>query len=501
MRTVGRCRSLFTICEVTDSTRCAGSRRACQPRLRASSAVADLLGARAQRRDRRDDVERRLPLVELLRLGGDDRLGALGLARRPESVSVDDRLEVVDVVEVAAVELVDRGVEVARDGEVDEQERAALARTKRRARRPRARARARRARRRRRRRPRARAPSRPRRATALARRASAPAPRRARACGSRRARSRRRACARLRAACSLILPAPTSRIDAALRGRRRPAPRARPPPTRPRPGSRRSPSRSAHLAAGVQRLAEEPVEQRPGRADLVRGPHLAEDLALAGNERVEPGGDAEEMERGGLVAQPVERRLELVGPSAGERASASTASLAPRRLARRRRARCGCTSRGTTASPPVRASRARARGRVAVERDALAQLDRRVVVRDADETSLIRRSGSAGGRAGRRRRARSRRGEVARRGGRASRLVPQHEEYAQTDQVTSVTAIERVERRRAARRASPTAMPSVSAAARPSDGPRREPVERASDGTRTRRTSRSRRFSRRSCQR
>ena len=44
---------------------------------------------------------------------------------------------------------------------------------------------------------------------------------------------------------------------------------------------------------------------------LVRGAHLAEDLALAGHERVEPGRDAEEVQRGGLVVQAVERVLDL----------------------------------------------------------------------------------------------------------------------------------------------------------------------------------------------
>ena len=52
--------------------------------------------------------------------------------RRPESVSVNDGLEVVDVVEEAAVEVVDRGIEIAWDREVDEQERPALPRPERR---------------------------------------------------------------------------------------------------------------------------------------------------------------------------------------------------------------------------------------------------------------------------------------------------------------------------------------------------------------------------------
>ena len=56
----------------------------------------------------------------------------------------------------------------------------------------------------------------------------------------------------------------------------------------------------------MERLAEEAVEQRAGGADLERVPHLAEDLALARHERVEPGGDAEQVQRGAVVAEPVE---------------------------------------------------------------------------------------------------------------------------------------------------------------------------------------------------
>ena len=58
-------------------------------------------------------------------------------------------------------------------------------------------------------------------------------------------------------------------------------------------------------------IAEEPLEQGAGRAELRRPSHLAENLALAGDERVEARGDAEEMERGGVVVQAVEgRKLE-----------------------------------------------------------------------------------------------------------------------------------------------------------------------------------------------
>ena len=54
-------------------------------------------------------------------------------------------------------------------------------------------------------------------------------------------------------------------------------------------------------SARLERHPEEPVEERARRRRLEGVPHLAQDLALAGHERVEPGRDAEEVERGGLV--------------------------------------------------------------------------------------------------------------------------------------------------------------------------------------------------------
>src|SRR5581483_3246825 len=94
-----------------------------QKRLRlAQLGLPDLLGPRPQRGDRGHHVEGGVPLAELLRLGGDDRLRPLRLAATSGQRLGDDRLEIVDVVEVTAVEVVDRRVEVPRDGEVDEQE-------------------------------------------------------------------------------------------------------------------------------------------------------------------------------------------------------------------------------------------------------------------------------------------------------------------------------------------------------------------------------------------
>ncbi len=65
------------------------------------------------------------------------------------------------------------------------------------------------------------------------------------------------------------------------------------------------------LAAGVQRLAEEPVEDGPGSAGAVRLPHLAEDLSFARDQRVQSCGHAAEVQRRGLVVEAVERRAEL----------------------------------------------------------------------------------------------------------------------------------------------------------------------------------------------
>ena len=104
-----------------------------EPRPRARElGGANLLGPRPQRGDRRHDVAGRLPLAEALGLRGDDRLRPGGLAAAAGEPGGDDRLEVVDVVEEAVVELVDRRVEVARNGEVDQEQRPALAAAQRR---------------------------------------------------------------------------------------------------------------------------------------------------------------------------------------------------------------------------------------------------------------------------------------------------------------------------------------------------------------------------------
>ena len=138
----------------------------------------------------------------------------------------------------------------------------------------------------------------------------------------------------------------------------------------------------AHAPARVQGLAEEPVEKRPRRAGLEGGPHLTEDLALAGDERVQAAGDAEEVERRRLVAEAVQRRPQLVGTVTGQVEQRLHAELLGALVAHE--VELGAIARRE--HDRLRAQLAGERGRGArVERDTLAQLDRRIVVRDADE--------------------------------------------------------------------------------------------------------------------
>ncbi len=117
--------------------------------------------------------------------------------------------------------------------------------------------------------------------------------------------------------------------------------------------------------------------------ELVREPHLTEDLALAGDERVQAGGNAEEVVRGSPVLQPVERRLDL-RPERRERGDRIPLGLL-RVL--------GCevelgavAGREADSLAPVRRQPGgeRLRG-VPVERHLLAQRHGRVVVGGADE--------------------------------------------------------------------------------------------------------------------
>ncbi len=62
----------------------------------------------------------------------------------------------------------------------------------------------------------------------------------------------------------------------------------------------------------MERHAEQALQVRAGRAAVESGPHLPEDLPLAGDHRVEPRGDAEQVQRGRLVLELVHHRRQLV---------------------------------------------------------------------------------------------------------------------------------------------------------------------------------------------
>ena len=91
--------------------------------------VDDLVGAGAQRGDRRGHVLSREPAVEARQLGAQDALGPARLGLPARDVSLDERLEVVHVVEADAGDLAARRVDVARDREIDQEQRPAVARS------------------------------------------------------------------------------------------------------------------------------------------------------------------------------------------------------------------------------------------------------------------------------------------------------------------------------------------------------------------------------------
>ena len=161
------------------------------------------------------------------------------------------------------------------------------------------------------------------------------------------------------------------------------------------------------LADG-QRLAEHPVEQRPGRSGLEGGAHLAEDLALAGHERVEARRDPEEVQRRRLVVQAVEDAVErLAGELLERREHRVLVDAVDVQLgAVARREADGVAERPRERSAASRSSVTRSRsstGATWCERPT---------------SESLMRSGSARGPAGRpRSRARSRRARGRRRGG------------------------------------------------------------------------------------
>src|SRR5487761_1444761 len=316
---------------------------------------ADLLRAGAQRRDRRNDVERRLPLMELLRFSGHDRLCPLRLAAAAGERLGHDRLQIVDVVEIAPVQIVDGRVEIARDCEVDEQQLPTAAHT----------------------------------LDGLGVENEA---------GRGRRRDHHVGAGELLLELRAVGLAVGDERDARAAGAKVPrgllADLAGADEQNVaavelaeyllREGrSRRGDGRRTftdgglrpHLASGVQGVPEHAVEQRPCRACVVGRAHLSENLALTRNERVEPGSDAEQMQRGSVVAQAVQRRLELRQDL--DRPALGLVGVFGFDV------QLGAVARREAYRPPeALGQRMRLLG---VERDALAQLDRSVMVPGSDE--------------------------------------------------------------------------------------------------------------------
>jgi hypothetical protein len=133
-------------------------------------------------------------------------------------------------------------------------------------------------------------------------------------------------------------------------------------------------------------MPEDAIEEKARRSVLVRGADLAEDLALTRNERIEAGGDAEEMERRSTVAQPVERVLDV-------RQRRDPASLGLVGVLRREVDLGPVARREHDGFAELACERV---GGVLLQRDALPLFDRRVVVRGADEDEMHQAKWAAG---------------------------------------------------------------------------------------------------------
>ena len=339
----------------------------------------NLLRASAQRGDGRHDAARGLPGSEALGLFGHDRLGAGGGAL--DATGTDSLVQVVDVVEERVRQGADLGIEVAGDGQVDQQQRPAL-------------------------------PSRQRRLhivtrdqevarvgrgdddvglaervlnvghhewlciepprdtgppfLAAIRHEGDPGPSCDQPAGG--------CLADLAGADQQHLPAGQVAEDAL--GQDRGGGRC---------GRCRVADRSLrpHLPPDAQRLAEEPVEQRAGRPERVGGPNLAENLRLAPHARVEAGGDAEEVLRRLVVGAPIESGIDSAERVGGTvfGAGAGHVELGP------------IAGRKADGLPLFARELAREFGRfVRVERDPLAHLESGAVMRDADERELSQRA-------------------------------------------------------------------------------------------------------------
>ena len=123
--TVGSCSRRLTIALATASTRSRSRGEAVShlPSFSSDHLLGYVICVRAERRHRRQHLERSEPGRELLDLLLDDPLGLARLRLADAAVAVGDRLEVVDVGERHARQLRAGRVDVTRDREVDQQHR------------------------------------------------------------------------------------------------------------------------------------------------------------------------------------------------------------------------------------------------------------------------------------------------------------------------------------------------------------------------------------------
>ncbi len=132
-----------------------------------------------------------------------------------------------------------------------------------------------------------------------------------------------------------------------------------------------------HSLAKLESLPEHPVEERAGGGGVESGTDLAEDLALARNERVQPGRDPEEMQGGRVIVHPIGDRAEwLAGKLLERRERTRTVVVAGE-------VQLGAVARREADSVSERACEQRSA--LERQRHALPQLDRRHVVRDPDQ--------------------------------------------------------------------------------------------------------------------
>ncbi len=165
----------------------------------------------------------------------------------------------------------------------------------------------------------------------------------------------------------------------------------------------------AHALADFERVPEQAVEDDAGATALagllVGGLHLGDDLRLADDHRVEARGDAEQVGDGRVPRVAVEARLELADGHSGVLRQALDGSLARRqRVATvevQLGAVAGAQSEGFAGGPAVQQLLGHAQRAALVEGETLAQFERGGLVRDAgddDEHSVsLRRCGSRSG--------------------------------------------------------------------------------------------------------